>query len=285
MMHPFAVILKGRQSGFTLTELLVCVAIMGILLALLFPVLAGVRAKSAGVVCAGNLKLIGAATLQYAGDNEQRLPSYFIDTGDGLDSAGTTAGQWFYNLAPYLDVPRREYDGYSALEREQLGATAEGIGKSCVFTCPAHSKNESDTFWKPNPMTWPSTVPVSYSTSSHLALAAGSSNGYAGLPGGGVYSLRLNAISAPSQKIWLVDSGIPVGVVVDNPARWRPGNDRNVNTLYQGFTRHNQGGNALFFDGHVEWLPLTTFTEPANGSFDRTILRYFAPLRHPEQDQ
>ncbi len=279
-----------RRAGATLLEGLVVLVVLGVLAALLLPVLGNMRARNAQVTCVNNLRQLGAATFQYAADHRQLLPAYAIDAGHGppgqsLVTAGTTAGLWFYNLAPYVGVPRREVDGYSALERMELGATAAGIEKPCIFTCPAHSRKESNFYWTPDPMTWPSTIPVSYSTNAFHIGAAASAGGYTGEADRVVRGFPLSSVVAPGRKIWLMDCADAYGAIVSSQGRWSPQGDRNYNTLYQGFTRHSEGGNALFFDGHVEWLPLTTFTEPANGSFDRTILLYFAPLRHPSQDQ
>lgn len=55
-----------RSPAFTLVEMLVVIAIIGILAALLFPALSGVRAKSMETHCANNLRQLGVALYQYA---------------------------------------------------------------------------------------------------------------------------------------------------------------------------------------------------------------------------
>lgn len=59
-----------RKHGFSLIELLVVLAILGLLAALLFPVFAHAREKAQQAACASNLKQIDLAATQYTQDNE-----------------------------------------------------------------------------------------------------------------------------------------------------------------------------------------------------------------------
>jgi prepilin-type N-terminal cleavage/methylation domain-containing protein len=85
-----------RARAFTLLELLLCVAIIGALLALLVPALSRARKVSYAGVCANNLRQIGIAFSLYTQDNADRLPntsSLFAVNSDwkfgGLDFVGT----------------------------------------------------------------------------------------------------------------------------------------------------------------------------------------------------
>lgn len=62
-------------GGFTLVEMLVALAIMAVLVALLFPALAGTTESGRRAKCLGNLRQIGAATFAFAADNNGELPS------------------------------------------------------------------------------------------------------------------------------------------------------------------------------------------------------------------
>lgn len=65
---------RDQRAGFTITELVVAIAIIAILLALLFPALVKVRSAQRGTACIANLRQISAAFQLYAQDNAFRLP-------------------------------------------------------------------------------------------------------------------------------------------------------------------------------------------------------------------
>ena len=67
----------NRQSGLTLVELLVVVAIIAVLAALLFPVFTTARHASKASVCASNLRQLSKATLLYTQDYDECFPLAF----------------------------------------------------------------------------------------------------------------------------------------------------------------------------------------------------------------
>src|ERR1700759_5728156 len=57
--------LSNKASAFTLAELMVVVAILGLLIALLLPAIQAARESSRGISCRNNLKEIGLAFANY----------------------------------------------------------------------------------------------------------------------------------------------------------------------------------------------------------------------------
>lgn len=96
---------RGGAAAYSLTELIVVIAVVGLLLAILIPVIASFRTNSETARCAANLRQIGNASHLYISEHEGRL---FPD-------------KFFYYpqvLGNYLDLPQKTQ-------------------QDTVFTCPA----------------------------------------------------------------------------------------------------------------------------------------------------
>ena len=65
--------MRLRRNGFTLIGLLVVIAIIAILAAILFPVLARARENARKASCQSNLKQIATGLLMYAQDYDERF--------------------------------------------------------------------------------------------------------------------------------------------------------------------------------------------------------------------
>lgn len=73
---------RDGSAGFTLLELLVVVAISGILMALLLPALANAKEKSRRCVCKANIGEVLTALNFYANDNGDYLPGAADNSGN-----------------------------------------------------------------------------------------------------------------------------------------------------------------------------------------------------------
>jgi prepilin-type N-terminal cleavage/methylation domain-containing protein/prepilin-type processing-associated H-X9-DG protein len=81
--------------GFTLVELLVVVAVIGILAALIMPALLGAREQARQIVCINNLQQLGKAVYLYAGNNNTYLPPGASDMlTPPPNPVGMQGGQW-----------------------------------------------------------------------------------------------------------------------------------------------------------------------------------------------
>jgi len=86
----FGPIAAGRSSGFTLVELLIVIAIVAVLAALSFMVVTKTKSTARSAVCASNIRQVGMAMLEYAYDNQNKLPPM-----DGKSpKTGKPAGIW-----------------------------------------------------------------------------------------------------------------------------------------------------------------------------------------------
>lgn len=75
---------------------MVVIAIVAILAALLFPVAAKMQSASRRKACLSNMRQIGVALLQYAGENDGTFPETSHTTGARISRA------WIFALRPYL---------------------------------------------------------------------------------------------------------------------------------------------------------------------------------------
>ncbi|MGC8559859.1 MAG: prepilin-type N-terminal cleavage/methylation domain-containing protein [Phycisphaerae bacterium] len=89
-----------KNSAFTLTELLVVVALIAILISILLPALAGAIRNAQTVVCLSNLRQLGLLTSQYISDYEGSYPPAYYGMENpswALDKIrNSTTGQWEY---------------------------------------------------------------------------------------------------------------------------------------------------------------------------------------------
>jgi prepilin-type N-terminal cleavage/methylation domain-containing protein/prepilin-type processing-associated H-X9-DG protein len=230
----------GRRGGFTLTELLVVIAVLGILAAL---VVGGAQSairsgRTAGTL--SNMKQLTSALLAYAAENNNMLP-------DSRYPGGGFHYSWDLQLFPYLGIQ----NGYSGTELDPK--LRQGLDLK-LFRCPLDSRQMS-----PDRAFYPRSYGVT--AAAVYMVVPGSAQPFDGGISGRRQGegIRLAAVPKPGQfvvlcrvpKDWETTNNV-VGVQAQsiyngpdpmNPATWEP-----YRPLFGGRTPYG------FADGHVALL-------------------------------
>src|SRR5947209_4306556 len=98
---PVEGVAMSRPRAFTLVELLVVVAIVGVLVALLLPAVMQARQAARRAGCANNLHQIGLAAMNYV-DAQQVFPPGYVRPFDA-ERRRSFGGAWGGMLLPFVD--------------------------------------------------------------------------------------------------------------------------------------------------------------------------------------
>lgn len=88
------------EVGFTLVELLVVIATIGLLVALLLPAISSVRESALRTNCASNIRQVGLAMILYSDQHNGRLPGTSHTVDDGADAQEEA---WIGQLSPFME--------------------------------------------------------------------------------------------------------------------------------------------------------------------------------------
>lgn len=138
----------GRQnSGFTFVELLVTIAIIGVLAGLLVPAIMTARESARQLHCENNLRQIGMGTLQFEG-SKGHYPTggwgwRWVPDHDPPSKYGQPGG-WIYQLLPFVDSGELYALPQVAGGRETVEAKIhELLATPClVFQCPSRGNTK-----------------------------------------------------------------------------------------------------------------------------------------------
>lgn len=99
--HFLTLPIARHKKAFTLLEVLVVVAIIGVLAALLLPVISSARQSADSARCASNLSSLGKALMLYTTENNGQIPAWQTDLVEG--GSGVNPEKFFFwLLLPYL---------------------------------------------------------------------------------------------------------------------------------------------------------------------------------------
>ena len=222
------------RSGFTLIEILVVVAILAILAAILFPVLARVRENARRSSCQSNLKQIGLGMLQYSGDYDDKLVKSWYGSGNGNFSGGSDASdryKWMDAIQPYL-------------KSEQ------------VFNCPSHAAYPAAPV---APLSYgPYRFRSAYNFGSYAINSSYYGDGDALQSPAGEANTSLAAIGDAAGCVWVGDTASHYEFAWENKSdqpevEVDPRGLRYMDYLVE---RHPASTVVLFCDGHVKSMRL-----------------------------
>ena len=108
--------MRHNDTGFTLVEMLVVIAIIGILASLLLAAVSSAKDKARRITCTNNLRQINLGVRMYSDDSNDKAPK----------------------PANYTGHP---YDAYKALMKSYVGLNGASSVRDKLFACPA------DTFY------------------------------------------------------------------------------------------------------------------------------------------
>lgn len=228
-----------NSKGLSLMELLIVVAVVGILVAFLMTTVQRMRSAGQAAHCANNLRQIGVGASMYFAEHDGWMP-IARDQSEPGSTSYSSFGVWYWHLAPYLEIPRDEN------RNDRIGPVGPGGGRlssSFVLLCPSHheARDWSNFQKEQRPVSYAPTIMVAGASSS-IQIAA---------DGDGIYRGRLQYIERPSEKVFIIESRSHQVANMTSPHRWDPNNAPN-HWGYLSFDRHQGTGNVLFFDGRVE---------------------------------
>jgi prepilin-type N-terminal cleavage/methylation domain-containing protein/prepilin-type processing-associated H-X9-DG protein len=238
--------IRPRDSGFTLVELLVVMAIIGILAGLILPVLSQSKAKARGLFCQNNNRQLMAGWLMYADDHAQKL-AYNLAGAAARSKVNWVAGVLNWELS-------NDNTNVTDLTEAALGSYVAKV--STIYRCP------SDSVVSPlqRAAGWPCRT-RSYSMNASVGDAGElSSSGVNTNNPGYMQFFKLTSIPAPARIFVFLDEhpdSIKDGYFVNRsyypewirlPASW-----------------HNGGAAFSFADGHSEtYLWKCASTKPSS---------------------
>ena len=254
-----------EKRAFTLVELLVVIAVIGILASLVVPSLFKAKAKAQGIQCLNNHRHLMLAWRMYSDDNRDQLlfASPSVNVGDTSKDPYT----WVLGLMDFDSQNPSNWDVNQDITRSPLWPYC---GKSAgIWKCPADRSTVQPSIGRFKGKT----VPRVRSMSMNLWVGGfGGEDG--GLSGGGVWKIYLKAHEmvepGPARTFVLLDmreDSIDIGNFATDMRGW-PDHPEDTGFYDLPGSYHNRAGGLSFADGHSEtrrWVDCRTIPPLVRG--------------------
>lgn len=236
--------MRRRLPGFTLTEMLVVVAIIGILMALLLPaVLEAWKSRAAETRCKSNLKQLAECVVAYCADHDGRFP---LDTSGGRTGS---ANDWLYvEESGHNDVTqgvlmRQDYIGDEAILYCPLDANWNHPRPDTAFELEKRTDEPGSSYEEIPPPSY--VINASITWDDH--------------PWGANNQVRTRTIAQFDPIDFLfIEQSAGAGSEPDSDfdeAYMKPDSSKYALTN----RHHGEGGFVSCMDGHVEWFASEKF--------------------------
>ncbi len=233
--------LRHRPRAFSLVELLVVIAVIGILAALLLPALSAAKAKGQQTACSNNLRQLEVCWLMYANDNDAKLvPNVQIVASNSVTPPLNTWAPGNVMLAAQATN--------SQLLRQ--GLMFPYTADTALYRCPADLSKSNG-------------VPRVRSTSMNGWIGSLDMNLFYGEPTYQTF-VKENALAVKGASALWVFMDEHEGTIDD---AWFKVTMNDSEPFFSfPATRHRRGYNLSFADGHVEHYTLRDPTTPRGPS-------------------
>ncbi len=135
---------QEKASGFTLIELLTVIAIIGVLAAILIPVVSSVRAAAKKTQCSSNLRSVAGAWLMHFIDNRNYFDNERVDT-NGVTTIDYNPYYINNGYSLYLGAPDKSV--HTEAEVSPLALSSEFRGKFLTTGAKNTAYYKTTSYW------------------------------------------------------------------------------------------------------------------------------------------